>query len=73
MSKRGKIVSKRQSAHGKRQYQNIKSWTDAVMKARSSLSVKGFVAINGHTLVGKALFVKAKALRGAASTTETSA
>merc|ERR1719390_572391 len=62
-NKRGKIVSKRQSAHGKRQYQNIKSWTDAVMKARSSLSVKGFVAINGRTLVGKALFVKAKTLR----------
>merc|ERR1719453_791636 len=50
-NKRGKIVSKRQSAHGKRAFKNIKAWTDAVVKARKSLSLKGFVAINGSSLV----------------------
>merc|ERR1719379_1786300 len=61
-NKRGKVVSKRASAHGKRMYQQIKPWTDAIVKARSSLNLKGFVALNGQSLVGKALYVKAKAL-----------
>merc|ERR1719377_125049 len=63
-NKRGKIVSKRQSAAGKRAYHLIKNWVDAVMKTRASLGLSGFVAINGRTLVGKALYVKAKALCG---------
>merc|ERR1719159_1821019 len=62
-NKRGKIVSKRQSAAGKRSFIRIKGWVDAVAKARSSLNLKGFVAVNGRTLVGKALYVKAKELR----------
>merc|ERR1712224_185450 len=62
-NKRGKIVSKRQSAAGKRSFALIKGWVDAVSKARSSLNLKGFVAVNGRTLVGKALYVKAKELR----------
>merc|ERR1712124_205362 len=62
-NKRGKIVSKRQSAAGKRNFAQIKGWVDAVVKARSSLILKGFVAVNGRTLVGKALYVKAKELR----------
>merc|ERR1712118_201868 len=61
-NKRGKIVSKRASAHGKRMYKNVKTWTEAIVKARSSLNLKGFVALNGRSLVGKALYVKAKAL-----------
>merc|ERR1719159_1947435 len=52
-NKRGKIVSKRQSAAGKRKYQNIKDWVDALMKARSSLNLKGYVSVNGKSLVGK--------------------
>merc|ERR1719160_1185887 len=67
-NKRGKIVSKRQSAHGKRSYKNIKDWVDAIVKTRASLGLRGFVAINGRTLVGKALYVKAKALCGKYST-----
>merc|ERR1719240_1561896 len=66
-NKRGKIVSKRASAAGKRRFHQIKDWVDALMKARSSLNLKGFVAINGQSLVGKALYVKTKALRGASS------
>merc|ERR1719408_610318 len=66
-NKRGKVVSKKASAHGRRAYKNIEGWTEAVMVARSALRVTGFVAINGKSIVGKALYVKAKALRAAAA------
>merc|ERR1712182_137183 len=55
-SKSGKIVSKKQSAAGKKAYANIKSWTVAVQKARKELGVKGFVAVKK----GSALYKKAK-------------
>merc|ERR1719158_2573403 len=63
-NKRGKVVSKRASAAGKRRFHQIKGWMEAFVKARSSLNLKGFVAINGASLVGKALYVKTKALYG---------
>merc|ERR1719460_855347 len=44
-NKRGKIVSKKQAANGKKAYANIKGWTVAVQKARKALNVKGFVAV----------------------------
>merc|ERR1712224_623381 len=44
-NKRGKIVSKKATAHGKKAYANIKGWTVAVQKARKALNVKGFVAV----------------------------
>merc|ERR1739848_727083 len=44
-NKRGKIVSKKSLAHGKKAYANIKAWTAAVQKARKALNVKGFVAV----------------------------
>merc|ERR1711977_315512 len=44
-NKRGKIVTKKQVANGKKAYTNIKGWTTAVQKARKALGVKGFVAI----------------------------
>mmetsp|Transcript_128963 Transcript_128963/g.401195 ORF Transcript_128963/g.401195 Transcript_128963/m.401195 type:complete len:142 (+) Transcript_128963:97-522(+) len=62
-NRRGRIVSKRASAIGKRRYANIEDWTEAVMEARKSLHTQGFVAINGKTLHGKALYLKAKSLR----------
>merc|ERR1719163_2411718 len=62
-NKRGKVVSKRQSAQGKRAYARIEDWTDSFMAARRALNVSGFVAINGRTLQGKALYIKTKALR----------
>merc|ERR1719213_863496 len=48
-NKRGKIVSKKSSANGKKQYANIKGWTAAVQKARKALNVKGFVAVKKGT------------------------
>merc|ERR1711862_699289 len=59
-NKRGKVVSKRQSAAGKRAYGNIKAWTQAFMAARKALHVQGFHAVNGKSLQGKALYFKAK-------------
>merc|ERR1719226_187213 len=61
-NKRGKVVSKRASALGKRRYRQIEAWVDSVMEARKALHVSGFVAINGKTLQGKALYVKTRAL-----------
>ena len=57
-SKSGKIVSKKQSANGKKAYAHIKGWTVAVQKARKALGVKGFVAVKK----GTALYKKAKEL-----------
>ena len=57
-SKSGKIVSKKQSAQGKKAYAHIKGWTVAVQKARKALGVKGFIAVKK----GSALYKKAKEL-----------
>merc|ERR1711990_969135 len=57
-NKRGKIVSKKQAANGKKAFANIKGWTVAVQKARKALGVKGFVAIKK----GTPLYKKAKEL-----------
>merc|ERR1719451_49083 len=57
-NKRGKIVSKKQAANGKKNYANIKGWTVAVQKARKALGVKGFVAVKK----GTPLYKKAKEL-----------
>merc|ERR550539_2288145 len=64
-NKRGKIVSKRASAHGKRLFRYVEDWVESVMEARSALHVSGFLAINGKSLQGKALYVKARSLRAA--------
>lgn len=61
-NKRGKIVSKRASAMGKRRYKHIESWLECVMEARDLLRMQGFVAINGSSLMGKALYCKSKQL-----------
>merc|ERR1719152_119345 len=59
-NKNGKIVSKKASAAGKRAFKNISGWTKALQKARMALNLKGFVAVNGRTAQGKALYAKAK-------------
>merc|ERR1712137_1412587 len=66
-NKRGKIVSKRAAAHGKRRFQNIESWVESVVAARKALQMQGLVAINGKSVQGKALYVKSKALCAARS------
>merc|ERR1711907_66043 len=55
-NKRGKIVSKKSLAAGKKAYKNIAKWVDAVSKARKALGVKGFSAIKK----GTPLYSKAK-------------
>ena len=57
-NKRGKVVSKRANARGKQVYKQVKSWTQAFIKARKELGVKGFVALGGNTQQGKALYKK---------------
>mmetsp|Transcript_71963 Transcript_71963/g.114085 ORF Transcript_71963/g.114085 Transcript_71963/m.114085 type:complete len:130 (+) Transcript_71963:80-469(+) len=69
-NKRGKVVSKKSSAFGKRAYKNIQDWVSSVVAARKALQVTGFVAINGKSLQGKALYVKSKALRESRRTGE---
>merc|ERR1719329_1449393 len=64
-NKRGKVVSKRANALGKRRYHQVEDWVESVMEAREALHVKGFLAINGKSLQGKALYVKARSLRAA--------
>merc|ERR1719248_429929 len=59
-NKRGKVVSKRQSANGKRAFKNIKPWVEAMTAARKELHVQGFHAMNGKSLQGKALYFKTK-------------
>merc|ERR1719384_1867332 len=62
LNKRGKAVSKKKSALGRRRYCNVEQWVGSVMEARRVLHLKGFVAINGRTLLGKSLYARAKAL-----------
>merc|ERR1712048_1158766 len=62
---RGKIVSKKASAAGKNNYKKIASWVSACKTARKFLNLQGFVAINGRTPAGKALYAKAKSLYNA--------
>jgi len=61
-NKRGKIVSKAQSAAGNKQYKanGLEKWSAAVMKARKALKITGFIPINGKSKEGKALYEKAK-------------
>ena len=65
-NKRGKVVSKKASAAAKKRMgTSIKGWFTAVQQARKALNVSGFVAINGKTAQGKALYAKAKAMYSA--------
>merc|ERR1712060_953293 len=59
-NKRGKIVSKKSTAAGTKAFKNIASWVKALSTARKSMNITGFVAINGKTGQGKALYAKAQ-------------
>uniref|UniRef100_A0A7S1FIR9 Uncharacterized protein n=1 Tax=Noctiluca scintillans TaxID=2966 RepID=A0A7S1FIR9_NOCSC len=61
-NRRGKVVSKRANASGRRRFVNIEPWVRALMAARECLRISGFVAVNGRTLQGKALYIKTRAL-----------
>merc|ERR1711881_617290 len=60
-NKQGRIVSRKQSASAKKQFsKKLGGWLAALVKARKALNVKGFVAVNGKTAQGRALYAKAK-------------
>merc|ERR1719436_747189 len=60
---RGKIVSKASSAAAKKRFATgLGKWTSAVKTARKALNLTGFVAINGKTAEGKAVYAKAKSI-----------
>merc|ERR1712139_224160 len=60
-NKRGRIVSRKQSFSAKKRFANtLGAWNAAFMKARKALNLKGFVACNGRTAQGRALYAKAK-------------
>ena len=62
MNKRGKVMSNKMHANGKKAFSHIKAWHVAVTKARQTLGVNGFIAIGGKKREGKALYAKAKAI-----------
>merc|ERR1719277_2824944 len=64
-NKRGKVVSKKAAAAGKRRYQYIQAWVKSLAAARKALNIQGFVAVNGSSAQGKALYAKSKALHEA--------
>jgi hypothetical protein len=60
-NKRGKIVSNNASDASKYKFaKGLAKWNEAVRMARASLGTIGFVSVNGHTVVGKQIFQKAK-------------
>merc|ERR1719443_1289916 len=63
-SKSGKIVSKKQSARGKKMFHSngIARFSKAVVSARKALKIKGFVPVGGKTPEGQALLKKARSL-----------
>merc|ERR1719198_1852512 len=58
-SKKGKIVSRKKSALGKK-FDRVKGWREAVMKARAVMGMSGFVLMNGQSAMGKALYAKTR-------------
>merc|ERR1712203_412094 len=63
-NKAGRVVSKAMSARAKKAFATsaLKTWADAVKKARKELGLTGFVAIGGKSAAGKALYAKAKSI-----------
>merc|ERR1712083_1240063 len=52
-NKRGKIVSRKASAAGKKRYSAIKMWAESVAAARKALNLKGFVPSTGRSRRGR--------------------
>jgi len=60
INKFGKVVSKKQSKRGRECFHMVQGWIKAVMKARTDLHASGFVAVNGKSKQGQALYVQAR-------------
>jgi hypothetical protein len=54
-NKRGKIVSKKLSAIGNKNYKNISAWTKALLLARKNFGYRTFIPCGGQTAEGKRL------------------
>merc|ERR1711948_128283 len=63
-NKRGKIVSKKMSAARKKRWagSRLALWIKSLVAARKQLAITGFVAVNGKTAQGKALYAKTKTM-----------
>merc|ERR1719362_434754 len=59
-NKDGKVVSKAASVKAAKAYRGsaLEKWMKALKAARKALGVTGFVALNGKTAQGKALYAK---------------
>ena len=55
-NKRGKLVTKKEHAAGRRSFKNIRGWVNAVSKARKALGITGFCAVKK----GTPLYIKAR-------------
>ena len=64
-NRRGKVVSAQYQAKGLEAYErNIKTWHQAVTKARQELGIAAFCPVGGKTRQGRALYKKAKEICG---------
>merc|ERR1711957_814633 len=63
-NKSGKIVSKKRSDRGRKNYAGsaLQKWAKACQVARKELGLKGFQPVGGKTAQGRALHAKTKAL-----------
>merc|ERR1712228_139938 len=62
-NRNGKVVSKKMSLNGKKNYaKRIGKWHAACEKARKKLGIKGFVAIGGKTSQGQAFLKAARSI-----------
>merc|ERR1739845_333839 len=57
-NKRGKIVSKKASADGKKRFNNLAKWVKATVQAKKALGITGFAAVGGKTPQGKVIHAK---------------
>merc|ERR1711957_907783 len=63
-NKSGRIVSKKRSDRGRKNYAGsaLQKWAKACQVARKKLGLKGFQPVGGKTAQGRALYAKTKAL-----------
>merc|ERR1712157_224739 len=63
-NKSGRVVSKKKSQAAKKRFASsaLCKWGKAVAAAKKALGITGFVAVNGKTAQGRALYAKAKAI-----------
>lgn len=61
-NKRGKIVTHKSAAAGKKAFKNISKWHAATQKARKELKIKGFCPIGGKTAAGQRFLKAARSI-----------